>query len=104
MMQHDEGEYFRFLKIIYCCKLHIICCCCCGYIDVEQLTRLDSEILAKMEKKVVDDVGMDTQKESSIWQTRDQSVQDHGINTNGMELSVPTTAVNVNTDQETGCT
>ena len=93
-MEHNKEKYFRFLKIVYYTKLHIISCCCYGYMVTEQMAQLDSDI-SGMEEEMVDkkDRKKTHERQSTDLDTRNITIDDYKINTNGMELSVPAMVV-----------
>ena len=51
MMDHNDEEYMKFLKLINCCKLQYIfcgCCyCCCGMMVDQQLMKLKEKNMEK---------------------------------------------------------
>ena len=92
MMDHNQEHYQHFLKCIYCSRLHWFCCCC-RLIVTQQLKAFDQDQSSRFVKIENDD---DTERTiSRVFDTRDISIQDQGINTTGMELSIETRSMSL---------
>ena len=83
MMEHNESEYIKFLKLIYHLKLHF-CCCRCRFIVMEQLEDLDKDV-----KQI--SVGYEGSKDMTP--ASHETIEPEKLNVNGMELSIETTKV-----------
>ena len=99
MMDHNEGAYVNFLKIIYTLKLHWICCSCKSIVK-EHLNELDiASQFAKRAKSASMDLSNDQNiTPSSIFESSNISTQGPKVTANVMELSVNTTNVSNSLD------
>eukprot|EP01084_Bolivina_argentea_P104056 186369_1 len=87
MLDHNKKQYIKFLQCIYYLKCHWICCKW-RYMVIDQLNEalIDTQTLSS---NVINN------KEKSIeLETRNMSVNDQKIATNGNELSVETITYN----------
>ena len=86
MMDHNEKQYHKFLKLLYYSKVYYLCCCCKNMV-IEQLNTLKDNETNNNEEEIDHD-------KTSIFETRNASIDDQKIVKNGMELSAQTITIN----------
>ena len=92
MMDYNIDGYIAFLKMIKKLKLHICCCCCCHHMVIEQLDKLnnsDEHVSSDIVVSIKKDKG-NSMETTHIFETRNMSMDDQRIATNGRELSIET--------------
>ena len=92
MMEYNKDLYNKFLKIIHLTKLDTVYCCCCKYVVMDQLNEMDEDIQTAV---TVVDMKRDNVNKTidTEYETRNMSLNDQKIATNGCELSVQTITV-----------
>ena len=94
MMEHNISQYILFLRLLKKFKLHFFCCCY-RHIVIDQLEEINGDLVRM---RTISGGTEDKNNErvnkievTATFETRDISVNDQKIVTNGRELSIETT-------------
>ena len=85
MQQHNDKEYKQFLRFVDKLKLQYICCCCKSVINDAGIFMQDN-----MDQHV-NEIRVEKRPTLNTFDTRNISIDDPKIATNGCELSIAST-------------